>query len=319
MGAGAATMAGSVFPISAIAQGIADYPNRPITLIVPWAAGSGIDILHRTLAEAASKHLGQPMVVDNRSGAGGTAGPATMAALAKPDGYTISHVPIGVFLLPLQQKVPWNPLTDFTFIIHLSGFPTGLVVKSESPFKSFRDLISFARANPGSLTYGSPGAAGSLHIGMEVIARQEGVQLTHVPFNAGIEIAVVGGHIMAAASGLPVMKPLIEAGQLRALTVFTAERRPWLSDVPTMRDLGYDFVLDAPFGIAGPRGMEAGIVEKLHDAFNLARKDPKVLDVMNRLDYPDRYMDPQAYTIFARHLFNEQKRYLETIGLAKNN
>ena len=124
---------------------------------------------------------------------------------------------------------------------------------------------------------------------------------------------------MAAASGLPVMKPLIEAGQLRALTVFTAERRPWLSDVPTMRDLGYDFVLDAPFGIAGPRGMEAGIVEKLHDAFNLARKDPKVLDVMNRLDYPDRYMDPQAYTIFARHLFNEQKRYLETIGLAKNN
>ena len=245
MGAGAATMAGSVFPISAIAQGIADYPNRPITLIVPWAAGSGIDILHRTLAEAASKHLGQPMVVDNRSGAGGTAGPATMAALAKPDGYTISHVPIGVFLLPLQQKVSWNPLTDFTFIIHLSGFPTGLVVKSESPFKSFRDLISFARANPGSLTYGSPGAAGSLHIGMEVIARQEGVQLTHVPFNAGIEIAVVGGHIMAAASGLPVMKPLIEAGQLRALTVFTAERRPWLSDVPTMRDLGYDFVLDA--------------------------------------------------------------------------
>ena len=135
-----------------------------------WPAGTGIDMWHRAMAEAAAKILGQPVIVDNRTGASGTAGPAAMAATAKPDGYTISQMPITVFRLPFMQKTPYDPLQRF----HLHHPSLGLHVRRRrarrSPFKTFNDMIEFASANPGKLTYGTPGAGTSLHIGMEQIA-----------------------------------------------------------------------------------------------------------------------------------------------------
>ena len=309
--------AGILRPDTSHGQVPADYPNKPITLIVPWAPGSAIDLLNRALAEAAGKHLGKPIVVENKVGASGTAGPATMAATAKPDGYTISHLPMGIFLLPLQQKVSWDPLKDFTYIIHLSSFVAGLVARPDAPFRTLPELIEFARKNPGALTYATPGAGLQIHIIMQLIAKQEGIEWTHVPFSTGIEAAVVGGHVMVAASALPVMKPFLEVGQLRALAVCTSARRPWLQDVPTLQELGYNFFVDSSFGIAGPRGMDPAIVRKLHDAFNLARSDDKVRDFMKRVDYPDQYMDTETYARFANTLLEEQGRYLKLIGFAK--
>lgn len=294
-----------------------NYPNRPITLIVSWAPGSPIDLLHRALAEAAARDLGQPVVVENKAGAAGTVGPATMAATSKPDGYTIAHLPLGIFLLPLQQKVSWDPLKDFTYIIHLSNFVAGIVARSDAPFGTLPEMVRYARQNPGKVTYGTPGAGGQIHIIMQLIAQQEGIQWTHVPFGTGIETAVVGGHVMAAAGALPVMRPFLDSGQLRALAVTSGQRRPWLPEVPTLRDLGYSFVSDSTFGIAGPRGMAPAIVKRLHDAFKLAREDPKVRGFMARVDYPDNYMDSETYAKFAHTLFEEQTKYLKLIGFGK--
>lgn len=300
----------------AVAQSAADFPTKPITLIVPWGAGTGIDLWHRALAEAAGKILGQPVVVDNKAGASGTAGPAAMAATAKPDGYTISHIPITVFRFPTMQKTTYDAVKDFTYIIHVSGFLFGTYVKSDSPFKSFKDLIEFARANPGKLTYGSPGAGTSLHIGMEQIALRENVKFTHVPFTQGVDAALLGGHVMSVASGSSWW-PHTEAGNMRVLVLWSEKRNPRLPDTPTLKELGYPFVFDSPFGIAGPKGIDPAIVRKLHDAFKLALDDPKAREIQKKYDYVDRYMDSASYTRFVGEQVAEQKDVLTKLGLAK--
>ena len=151
-----------------------DFPSKPITLIVPWPAGGSTDVSMRAMAESASKVLGQPVVIDNKAGGSGTVGPATMAASAKPDGYTIAQIPITVFRLPLMQATPWDALKDFTYIVHLTGYTFGITTKADSPFKSLQDVIEFAKKNPGKVTYATPGAGTSLHIGMEQIAAKAG-------------------------------------------------------------------------------------------------------------------------------------------------
>src|SRR3954462_7889202 len=136
-----ALIAAAVFANPALAQ---DYPTKPVTLIVPWPAGGSTDISMRAIADSASKVLGQPVVIDNKAGGGGTVGPATMAAAAKPDGYTISQIPITVFRLPLMQEVSWDPAKDFSFIVHLTGYTFGVTTSAEGPFKTWKDVIDFA-------------------------------------------------------------------------------------------------------------------------------------------------------------------------------
>lgn len=159
--------AGMLVSTAALAQ---DYPTKPITLIVPWPAGGSTDISMRAIAESASKVLGQPIAVDNKAGGGGTVGPATMAAGAKPDGYTIAQIPITVFRLPLMQEVSWDPAKDFSYIIHLTGYTFGVTTNAESQFKTWQDVVDFAKKNPGKVTYATPGTGTSLHVGMEQIA-----------------------------------------------------------------------------------------------------------------------------------------------------
>src|SRR5688572_10271821 len=154
-----------------------DYPNRPITLIVPWPAGGSTDTHLRKLSEIASRHLGQPIVVENKPGGGGMIGPAGMARNAAPDGYTISQVTINALRQPHMQKVDWDPLKDFTWIIGVSGYTFGLVVKSDSPIKTFDELIRYAKANPGKFTYSSTGIGTSPHLLIEQLADKAGVQL----------------------------------------------------------------------------------------------------------------------------------------------
>lgn len=316
-GAGA-ILAAPAIVTAARAESVAEFPSKPITLIMPWGPGTGIDLWHRSMAEAAGKILGQPVIVDNKAGASGTVGPAAMAANAKPDGYTISHIPITIFRLPFMRKVSWDPINDFTYIVHNSGFLFGVTVKSDSPFKTFKDMIEFARANPGKLTYGSPGAGTSLHIGMELIAKHAGVQWTHVPFVKDSEIALLGGHVMANSGGAGWW-PHTDAGHMRVLSIWTEARNPRLPDVPTLKELGFPFVFDSPFGLAGPKGMDAGIVKKLHDAFKEAQQDPKAKEIQKRYDYIDRYMNSADYTKFVAEQVAEQKSQVEKLGLATKN
>ena len=182
-----------VAPAAAWAQA---YPAKPVTMVVPWPAGGSTDIVMRAISEAAAKQLGQPIVIDNKPGASGTLGPAVVAATAKPDGYTLAQIPITVMRLPLMQKVTWDARKDFTYIVHLTGYTFGITAKADGPFKTWQDVVAFAKENPGKLSYATPGTGTSLHIGMEQITARAGIQLTHVPFKGGAETnaAVLGGH-----------------------------------------------------------------------------------------------------------------------------
>ncbi len=296
------------------------YPSKPITLIVPWPAGGSTDISMRAIARGAEKHLGQPIIIDNKGGASGTLGPATMAATAKPDGYTISQIPITIFRLPLMknQKVSWNPDTDFTYIVHLTGYAFAVGVRGESPFKKWQDVIDFAKANPGKVSYGTPGAGTSLHIGMELIAGQAGIQLTHVPFKGDGEqrAAVLGGHIDMAVGGSGLV-PFVGDGTMRALMIWTKERAKAWPDVPTLKDLGYPWVFDSPFGVAGPKGMDPKIVQILHDAFKKSLDDPETIAVLDKFFMVPNYADQKGYLEIIKQTTAYEQQALERIGLAK--
>jgi len=285
-----------------------DFPARPVTLIVPWPAGGSTDVGMRALASAAEKHLGQSIVIENRSGGSGTLGPGQMAATARPDGYTIAQIPITVFRFPFMTKTTFDPSTDFTYIIGVSGYTFGVVVRDDAPWKSFQDLTADAKSNPGKINYGTPGAGTSLHITMEQIARQQGIKWTHVPFkgNADSMNALLGGHIhvVADSSG---WAQLVNAGRFRLLVTWGVARTKNWPDVPTLREIGIDMVSNSPFGIAGPKGMDPKIVRVLHDAFKKGLEEPSDQELF--------YLSSEDYQNFAMRQIEEARRFITELGL----
>jgi tripartite-type tricarboxylate transporter receptor subunit TctC len=302
-------------PGFARAQGA--YPNRPITLVVPWPAGGSTDRHLRMLAEIAGKHLGQNIIIENKPGAGGTLGPSTVAQTAKPDGYTITQYPLGLLRIPHMQKVAWHPINDFTHIIGVSGYTFGFTVRADSPYKTFNDYIEAARKQPGKLDYGSTGIGSSPHLLMEEVAGNAKVQLTHVPFkgNADLQQALLGGHVQAQSDATGWDK-FVDGGQMRLLVTFGEQRTKRWPDVPTAKDLGYGVVSSSPYGIAGPKGMEPAVVKTLHDAFRKAMDDPKHLEVLAQLNQEVWYRSGDDYAAWARETFARDKALIERLGLA---
>ena len=303
--------------VLASAASAQDYPSKPITLIVPWPAGGPTDVTMRSMAEAASKHLGQPIVIENKAGGGGTVGPATMAAAAKPDGYTIAQMPITVYRLPLMQKTTWKA-DDFTYIIHLTGYVFAAFASADTPFKKWEDVIAYAKANPGKITYGSTGSGTSLHLGMEMLAEKSGVKFTHVPFKGAAEVnaAVAGGHVMLGASGTSI-RPLVDAGKARFLNVWTVKRVSFLPDIPTLQDLGYPYVIDSPWGLAGPKGMDPKVVAKIHDAFKKALEEQPVIDSLARFDMVPNYKGTADYNVAVQEQIKLEEALLKRIGMER--
>jgi len=293
-----------------------DFPARPVTLIVPWPAGGSTDVGMRALASAAEKHLGQSIVIENRSGGSGTLGPGQMAATARPDGYTIAQIPITVFRFPFMTKTTFDPSTDFTYIIGVSGYTFGVVVRDDAPWKSFQDLTADAKSNPGKINYGTPGAGTSLHITMEQIARQQGIKWTHVPFkgNADSMNALLGGHIhvVADSSG---WAQLVNAGRFRLLVTWGVARTKNWPDVSTLREIGIDMVSNSPFGIAGPKGMDPKIVRVLHDAFKKGLEEPSYAAAVANLDQELFYLSSEDYQNFAMRQIEEARRFITELGL----
>ena len=296
-----------------------NFPNRPVTLIVPFPAGGPTDIVLRALATATEKHLGQSIVIENRGGAGGTLGPGQMAANSKPDGYTVSQLPITVFRYPFMTKTTFDPAKDFTYIIGLTGYTFGVVVRSDAPWKTFPELIAYAKANPGKLNYGTPGAGTSLHITMEQIARQQSIKWTHVPFkgNAESNTALLGGHIdvVADATG---WGELVNAGKFRLLVTWGASRTRNWQDVPTLREVGIDIVSNSPFGLGGPAGLDPVVVKTLHDAFKKGMEEPSYLAAMVTLDQEPFYLSSENYRTFALQQIEEQRELVKELGLKAN-
>src|ERR1700687_2845720 len=159
-----------------------DYPTLPVILVVPWPAGGTTDIGMRALAAATEKYLNQKIVIENRPGAAGVLGPQQVAQNAAPDGYTLVQIPITVFRYPFMRKTTLDPEKDFTYIIGISGYTFGVVVRNDAPWKTFQEFLAYAKANPGKINYGTPGAGTTLHITMEQIAKKQGIKWTHVPF-----------------------------------------------------------------------------------------------------------------------------------------
>jgi len=311
LGALAATLAAP-----AMARAQARYPDRPIRMIVPWTAGGTTDIQMRALCEIAARHLGQPVVIENRTGAAGTIGPAQLVR-ATPDGYLLSQMPISVFRYPfMAAQPPFNPETDFTWVIHLTGYTFGVVVRADSPFREWKDLIAFAKANPGQLTYGTPGVGTSLHITMEQIAGAERVEFTHVPFRGVAENTtnLLAGNIMATADSSG-WGELVQAGRCRLLCTWGPARAKRFPDAPTLKELGYDIVSTSPYGIAGPAGMEGAVVRTIHDAFAVALKDPAHIAVLDRFDQPVIHLDPAGYAAYAKELIQQERAMVQRLGL----
>jgi tripartite-type tricarboxylate transporter receptor subunit TctC len=292
------------------------FPTRPVTLIVPWPAGGSTDIGMRALASATEKHLGQSIVIENKPGAGGTIGPANMAAGAKPDGYTVAQLPITVFRMPFIQKTSFDPTKDFTYIIHITGYTFGIVVKADAPWKTFGELIDYARTNPGKINYGTPGAGTSLHITMEQIAKLKGIRWTHVPFKGVSESmnALLGGHIDVVSDSTG-WAGSVDGGQARLLVTWGASRTKNWPNVPNLKESGIDMISNSPFGIGGPKGMDPAVVQILHDAFRKGMEEQSYKDTMAKLDQEAFYLDTAAYQAYAMKQVEEQKQLVEELGL----
>ncbi len=299
---------------SALAQA---FPNRPITLIVPWPAGGSTDRHLRTLAEAAAKQLGQNVIVQNVPGGGGTTGPGNMALNAKPDGYTIAQFPMGMLRIPHMQKTAWHPINDFSHIIGITGYTFGFVVRSDSPYKAFGDFLEAARKQPGKIDFGSTGTGTSPHLLIEELADEAKVQLNHIPFkgNADLMQALLGGHVMSASDATGWDK-FVDAGQMRLLVSFGEQRIKRWPNVPTAKELGYKVVANSPYGLVGPKGMDPAVMKTLHDAFKKAMDDPKHVEVLEQLNQPVWYKNSADYAAWARETLVKERLLIERLGLA---
>ena len=290
------------------------FPSKPITLICPWPAGGGTDLHLRKLAELTSKRIGQNVIVENRPGGSGMNGPVQMAKTARPDGYTISQLAITAFRMPHMQKVDWDPLADFTYIIGVSGYTFGIVVKADSPFKTFNDLLAYAKAHPGQLSYATPGAGTSLHLAMEEIGARAGVQFLHVPFKGQAEgaQALLGGHVMAQVDSTGWGR-MVDAGQLRLLATLGDRRTRW--NAPTVKELGVDTVSNSPYGLVGPKGMAQEVVKALHDAVKSAMEDPEHMKMLAQLDQLYWYQSSADYARWAAQTLAAERATIERVGL----
>lgn len=291
------------------------FPTRPIRLICPWPPGGSSDAVMRAVAESAGRTLGGQLIVENKAGAGGMLGPNELVT-AKPDGYKLSQIVSGVVRLPHMQKMAFDPLKDFTYIVCLTGYTFGLVVRADSPIKSIQDLVAFAKAHPETFTYGSPGIGSTPHLAVEEFASKAAVKLQHIPFKGftdGLQ-ALLGGHVMAHSDSTG-WAPQVDAGSCRLLATYGPKRTKRWSSVPTLQELGYETVSESPWGIGGPRDIEPAITKQLHDAFKKSLEDPTVLASFEKYEQPVIYMNTEDYTRFQREQYVKERAVIERLGL----
>lgn len=313
----ALALGGAALAAPNVASGQGRFPERPIRFIIPWPPGGSSDAQLRSLGEQAGRLLGQPVVMENRGGAGGTLHAVTLAREARPDGYTIGQMHLSVIRRPFLVRTPqWDATTDFTHIIGLTGWLFGVAVRADSPFRTWQDMIAFARQNPGAVSYATSGIATTNHLAMEDICLRERVEMTHVPFRGASEgmPAVLGGNVTMIADS-SIWAPAVEAGQMRCLSVWSAERAPRFPNVPTLRELGYDIVVTSNYGISGPPRMDPGIVRVLHDAFHTALMSPENTRVRNQFDMPLVYLNTHDYTEFVAQRAAWEREMVTRLGI----
>lgn len=293
------------------------FPSRPITFICPWPAGGTSDATMRVLAQMASKDLGQTIVVENRAGAAGMIGAKALAS-AKPDGYTIGQLALSVTRFSQLGTVQIDPIKDYTFLGMASAQTFGIVVPADSPYKTIQELIAFAKVNPDKLTYATSGVAGQTHIGMEEFALASGIKIRHVPYKGGAPAlqGLLGNQVDMLADSSS-WSSLVESGKLRLLVTWGEERLPRFKDVPTLKELGYGVVNDAPNGVAAPAGLAPEIAAKLAKAIEKAVKSEEFKAACLKIDAPVIYKNPEAYRQYFIDTYQKETVLIEKLQLKK--
>lgn len=274
----------------------ANFPNKPITLIVPYPAGGATDVVIRPLAEAAKKYLGQPVIVENKGGGGGAVGVGSIIG-KNPDGYLLSVVVTSLHRVSYINKLSFDTVKDMTPVMRVGGYLYGILVNQNSPHKTLKDLLDYAKANPGKLSYMASGIGTGGHIAMEELGYfSGGLKFNHLPSKGDQEssTALLGGHVDAISTTSGWI-PLVEAGKLRLLATYGDKRTKRYPNIPTVYELGYKFVHTSPIGIVGPKGMPKEIIKVLHDAFKKALDDPMFLETMAKFEMPVMYQNSEDF------------------------
>ena len=272
------------------------YPSKPIALVVPFPPGGVADIVARPAADAMSRVLNAPIVIENKSGAGGGIGMGYVAK-SKPDGYTLLLALSSISILPEADRItgraPMFQLDQLVPIARLTADPTVLAVRADSPWKTLQDFVVDARKRPGGITYGSSGNYGTMHVPMEMFASSAGVKLLHVPYTGAgpAVIALLGGNIDAVASGPSTVIQHVKAGKLRVLASWGDRRLASLPDVPTLTESGYDAVFFQWSGLFAPAGTPEAIIVRLREAARAAAIDPRFMTALATVETPIQYMD----------------------------
>lgn len=293
----------------------ATFPDHPITFICPWAAGGTADMTMRALCDAAQKVLGQTIVFENRPGASGMLGLRQMAG-AKPDGYTIGQVPISVARFSQLGTVQIDPLKDLDYIARTSGQTFGIAVQADAKWKTLAELVADAKARPEQVTYATAGLGGATHVGMEEFAIAAGVKFNAIPYKGGSEAlqALLGNHVDVLADSSS-WAPHVRSGKLRLLATWGEQRTQEFKDVPTLKEAGYNVVVDAPNGIGAPAGVPDEVMAKLRQAFRTAVGSETFQQACARIDAPLMYLDAPEYRGYVQQTIAREKVLIDKLKL----
>jgi len=295
------------------------YPTKPVTMIVPFPPGGVADIVGRPLAAEMEKVWKQPVVVTNRTGAGGAVGMAA-AAKAAPDGYTILMALSSISVFPvsdrIQGRAPSYEMKDFAPIALITADPTVLIVGAESPWKTLQEFVASAKAYPGQINYSSSGVYGTLHVAMEMFAHAAGIKLFHVPYQGGgpALTALLGGQVHALASGPAPAAAQMKAGKVRALASWSSERLPLLPEIPTFKELGYDAEFYIWSGVFAPAATPTPVLDRLRAVVREAANSPEFKSAMEKVQTPVSYLDAPAFRTYWERDAARLKVALEKIG-----
>jgi tripartite-type tricarboxylate transporter receptor subunit TctC len=307
-----------LFQLIGVPMAAAEYPEREITLIVPWAAGGGTDLVARFLGDLMEKDLGKPVVVVNKPGGGGLVGFNQIAA-AKPDGYTVGINTNSQIL----QKYSASSYLDWRVFspIALHNYdPAAFTVKIDAPWKTIEEALAFAKANPMKMRVANSGPGAIWHVAAALLGSKVGVQFTHVPYAGGnpAAIAVAGGHVEATSASPAEAGTLVKGGKLRILAIASTKRDPLYPDVPTFKERGIDFVFGVWRCLVAPKDTPKEIITRLEKAANKAAHDPRFVEFMTKNGFGQAYMGPAESAALMAQDEKDMEKIVPGLGLKKN-
>jgi tripartite-type tricarboxylate transporter receptor subunit TctC len=312
-------LAATLMAAAGIAAAQSPFPSKPITMVVPFPAGGLADIVGRPVAEAMSRDLGQPVIIENKGGAGGGIGMGQVAK-AQPDGYTIVMALSSYSVLPEADAIIGRPqMYSYQSLRPLARFtadPTVLAVRADAPWKTVKDFVEDAKKRPGAINYGSSGNYGTMHVPMEILAQTAGIKMTHVPFTgaAPAVVALLGGQIDAVSSGPATVVQHVKAGKLRVLGHWGNGRLESLPDVPSLKDAGYNAEYAQWSGLFIPAGVPEPVAQRLRAAAKAAGNDPKVRDVIGHAGSPVMFQDTPDFEKYVQADVRRMGEVVRKIG-----